>query len=290
MRPLRTRLEEARRRRGVQWDVLERDYLLSWILAGVGQVPVLRDTLVFKGGTALKKCYFGDYRFSEDLDFSGLDGLPRGEALQAAVREAGEAAVRLLDEYAPLELVCERYEEREPHPRGQEAFTLRARLPWHSRPQIRVMIEITVDEPVLWPTEKRQVLHDYEEPLEAALQVYALEETVAEKLRAILQQADMLASRGWSRSRARDYYDLWRVLGTYRERMDFTGFVPLLRQKCAVRGVGFEGPDDFFQGAMLAEVERTWGRSLGLLVPGLPAFETVVEGLRPPVAAMLAPD
>ena len=290
MRPLRTRLEEARRQGGVQWDVLERDYLLSWILAGVGQVPVLRDTLVFKGGTALKKCYFGDYRFSEDLDFSGLDGLPAGDSLEAAVREAGEAAVRLLDEYAPVELACERYVEREPHPREQEAFTLRARLPWQSRPQIRVMIEITVDEPVLWPVQVRRVMHDYEEPLEAALQVYSLEEAVAEKLRAILQQAEMLARRGWSRSRARDYYDLWRVLGTYRDRMDFAGFVPLLREKCAVRGVGFEGPDDFFRSPMLAEVERTWDQSLGLLVPGLPAFETVIEGLRPEVAAILAPE
>ena len=201
-----------------------------------------------------------------------------------------EAAVRLLDEYAPVELACERYVEREPHPRGQQAFTLRARLPWQSRPQILVMIEFIVDEPVLWPVERRRVMHDYEEPLEAALQAYSLEETVAEKLRAILQQADLLASRGWSRSRARDYYDLWRVLSTYRDRMGFTDFVPLLREKCAVRGVGFEGPDDFFQGAMLAEVERTWDQSLGLLVPGLPAFENVVEGLRPAVAAILAPD
>ncbi len=32
-----------------------------------------RDALVFKGGTALKRCYFGDYRFSEDLDFTLAD-------------------------------------------------------------------------------------------------------------------------------------------------------------------------------------------------------------------------
>lgn len=76
MKPLRTRLQEARKRLGLPWEVLERDYLLSWILAGIGQVGSLRETLVFKGGTALKKCYFGgDYRFSEDLDFSGLEGV-----------------------------------------------------------------------------------------------------------------------------------------------------------------------------------------------------------------------
>ena len=74
MRPLRTRLEDVRRRLGIRWEVLERDYLLSWVLAGIDAVPELRRTLVFKGGTALKKCYFGDYRFSEDLDFSGREG------------------------------------------------------------------------------------------------------------------------------------------------------------------------------------------------------------------------
>ncbi len=64
MKPLRLRLEEERKRLGIPWDVLERDYLISWILAGISHIDALRETLVFKGGTALKKCYFGDYRFS----------------------------------------------------------------------------------------------------------------------------------------------------------------------------------------------------------------------------------
>jgi hypothetical protein len=130
VRPLRTRLQEARRDLGLPWEVLERDYLLSWILAGIGQVPALKGSLVFKGGTALKKCYFGEYRFSEDLDFTGLPGAPTGDALFAAVSEACAAAAELIDEYAPVGIECTRYEEREPHPGGQEAFTIRARLPW----------------------------------------------------------------------------------------------------------------------------------------------------------------
>ena len=50
--------------------------------------------LGFKGGTALKRCYFGDYRFSEDLDFTLTapvtpDELKaRLEPIYAAVREA----------------------------------------------------------------------------------------------------------------------------------------------------------------------------------------------------------
>jgi predicted nucleotidyltransferase component of viral defense system len=76
MKPLRNRLQEARRRLGIPWDVLEHDYILSWILLGISQIDVLRDTFAFKGGSALKKCYFGNYRFSQDLDFSGLKNVP----------------------------------------------------------------------------------------------------------------------------------------------------------------------------------------------------------------------
>ena len=287
MRPLRTRLQEARRRLGIPWEALERDYLLSWVLAGISQVPRLRDTLVFKGGTALRKCYFGDYRFSEDLDFSAVTGVPKGEDMERLVREACAVAVRMLDEYAPVEMVCERYTEREPHPGGQEAFTIRARFPWHSRLQSRVMIEVTVDEPVLWPVEKRRVIHEYGEPLDVEIQVYSIQEIVAEKLRALLQQAEMFERRGWSRSRARDYYDLWRVLGAYGDQLDMAGFDSLLREKCFVRGVSFTGPDDFFHDAMLTYVEETWEQWLGPLVPKLPPFGIVIGRLRPAIAALL---
>ena len=287
MRPLRTRLLEARSRLGIPWEVLERDYLLSWVLAGISQVPVLQDTLVFKGGTALRKCYFGDYRFSEDLDFSALEGVPKGEEMERSVREACEVAVRLLDEHAPVEISCQRYTEREPHPGGQEAFAIRARFPWQSRLQTRVMIEVTVDEKVTRSPERRRVIHQYGEPLNVDVQVYSLEEIIAEKLRALLQQAELFERRGWSRSRARDYYDLWRVLGEYGDSLNLDGFDSLLREKCTVRDVSFSRPDDFFHEPMLAYVKETWDQWLGPLVPVLPSFDTVINGLRPQVAELI---
>ena len=53
--------------RRVPEAVLERDYCLSWFLVGLSKTS-LTDILAFKGGTAIKKCYVPDYRFSEDLD------------------------------------------------------------------------------------------------------------------------------------------------------------------------------------------------------------------------------
>ncbi|MCM8794561.1 MAG: nucleotidyl transferase AbiEii/AbiGii toxin family protein [Candidatus Omnitrophica bacterium] len=286
MKPLRNRLLEARKRLGLPWEVLERDYLLSWILAGVIQVDALKESLVFKGGTALKKCYFGDYRFSEDLDFSAVGSFPKWDAMEAAMREACVQAVRLIDPYAPVEIFCERYTERDPHPGGQEAFTVRARLPWQSASHTRIRVEITVDEKVLRPYTRRTVLHEYGEPLQAGILVYSLEEIVAEKLRSILQHAEALKERGWSRSRARDYYDLWRILGTYCDRLELSAFPSFLREKCKVRGVAFTGPDSFFPEALLSGIEDSWDSGLGSLVPRLPPFGKVIGELRPQIASL----
>jgi len=269
------------------WEVLERDYILSWILAGISRHGPLRETLVFKGGTALKKCYFGDYRFSEDLDFSGLAGVPVGGGMETAIDSVCRTATELLDEYAPVRIVWERYTERDPHPAGQEAFTIRAQLPWQRSPQTRALVEIAIDEPILKTPSLRSVIHEYGEPVEADVQVYALEEIIAEKLRAIQQHRRMMEERGWSRSRARDYYDIWRILGTYRDRLDLTDLGRLVKAKCEVRSVDFHEPDDFFEGAMLAYVERTWSQWLGNLVPELPAFTTVIGELRPQIGTIL---
>jgi predicted nucleotidyltransferase component of viral defense system len=149
------------------------------------------------------------------------------------------------------------------------------------------MVEISIDEKLLKPHTCRTILHGYGEPLETSLQVYSLEEIVAEKLRAILQHARALEQRGWVRSRARDYYDLWRILGAYRDRLDFADFPVFLAEKCAVRDVSFSGPESFFPETMLAEVEKTWKQWLGPLVPELPPCKVVIEGLRSQVATLL---
>jgi len=60
---------------GLREDVVEKDYVLGWVLWGIGSDPVLGNGWVFKGGTCLKKCYVETYRFSEDLDFTCCRGL-----------------------------------------------------------------------------------------------------------------------------------------------------------------------------------------------------------------------
>lgn len=70
----RVDIDDRVREWGLRDDVVEKDYVLGWVLWGVGTEPVLSERWIFKGGTCLKKCYIETYRFSEDLDFSVLDG------------------------------------------------------------------------------------------------------------------------------------------------------------------------------------------------------------------------
>ena len=56
-------------RLGVGDRMIEKDYVLSWLLVAIAESKQ-RSGLVFKGGTALKRCYYPEYRFSEDLDFT----------------------------------------------------------------------------------------------------------------------------------------------------------------------------------------------------------------------------
>lgn len=55
---------------GLTPHVVEKDYVLGWMLWGINNHPALAENWIFKGGTCLKKCFFETYRFSEDLDFT----------------------------------------------------------------------------------------------------------------------------------------------------------------------------------------------------------------------------
>ena len=77
--------------------VLEKDYALSYLTAGIGRVGELRSGLVLKGGTALKKAHLASYRFSEDLDYSSRPGKEPVD-VQALIDAAVAETERLLQE------------------------------------------------------------------------------------------------------------------------------------------------------------------------------------------------
>ncbi|HEY5342284.1 MAG TPA: nucleotidyl transferase AbiEii/AbiGii toxin family protein [Solirubrobacteraceae bacterium] len=67
--------------------VIEKDYVLGWVLAAIAAEPALAEHWIFKGGTCLRKCYYETYRFSEDLDFTVIDGGPEDPDVRDPIKE-----------------------------------------------------------------------------------------------------------------------------------------------------------------------------------------------------------
>jgi len=64
---------------GLNANVIEKDYVIGWVLAGIANHPELDVSWVFKGGTRLKKCYFETYCLLLDITLMNLGGCPRIE-------------------------------------------------------------------------------------------------------------------------------------------------------------------------------------------------------------------
>ncbi len=278
---LRARFEESQVRTGAAWDSLEKDYALSWILSAIAHTQRLKNTLIFKGGTSLKKCYFGDYRFSQDLDFSVQEEHPSGEELLYLLHQVCEYATDTLQsrgENAAFQ--CKRYEEKEPHPEQQEAFTIQVRLPWHRTWYTRVMVEVTMREMILMKPLLRPILDDYGESFGESIYVYPLEEIIAEKIRAILQFAKKVHERGWGRSRVRDYYDLWRILQDYENHLD-TRLIPgLVTKKCELKNIVFDSVDSLFSEQLIGIIRKDWQTWLSAVVSAVPERDIVIKDLK----------
>ena len=114
-------LKSVASKQGIRLEVVQKDYALSYLLAGMAQTPGLAEQIVLKGGTALKKLYYPDYRFSEDLDFSTLKRgiIPNGdELLKAAVA----SMTGQLEERGPFEVQLEPLTLRLPSPRWPDGL------------------------------------------------------------------------------------------------------------------------------------------------------------------------
>src|SRR5207302_2329728 len=137
----------------IREDVLERDYCLAWFLRALS-VSELRQVFAFKGGTALKRCYFSDYRFSEDLDFT-----LRQQLAFEDIRAHLERVYAIAHENSGITFVFDR-QDRQTHVNSY-TFYLRYTGPLPAGNDVKV--DITINERLTFPLRDRPILGGYEE-------------------------------------------------------------------------------------------------------------------------------
>jgi len=249
-------------------NMIERDYVLAWLLTELAAHPLLSTALAFKGGTVLRRVHFGEYRFSEDLDFSLTHDVPLDELVKAF-----RQAFRLLEEKSGIRVGLDEKNVTRSVRNDTCYFDYKGPLPATNS----VKVDLTRGETIVFPLERKRVIRTYPEyadlPEDAPpLQVYSFHEIVVEKTLAVTDNA---------RREPRDLYDLWFLLQEGHIEHPEEILVGLNR-KLASR----DGREADVLLPRLEKVEAslrtTWERRLSTQVEVLPAFEEsfrAVKGL-----------
>ncbi len=61
---LKREIEKSSETNGVARSTIDKDWVLGHFIDAIFSVAECKKSLIFKGGTYLRKCYFPDYRFS----------------------------------------------------------------------------------------------------------------------------------------------------------------------------------------------------------------------------------
>lgn len=248
-------IQQKARKVGVRDQQIEKDYILTWILKGVSQHEKLSTSIVFKGGTVLKKIYFSNYRFSEDLDFTLLNNKFSNDLIFSWFKEAfsyiKEEANILLD-------IIDNNE----HEDGGVNFYISYVGPLGGQGNNkRVKVDISRSEKLEFIPVMKAAFLDYTDLDEFSLLCYPLEEVLIEKLRSVMQ-----------RMAARDFYDIWYLLVEHDMDVDF--YLMEFRNKCSSKGLNAV---DFHKklSERLPQYRGRWKSSMSEQIKDLPEFDKV---------------
>ncbi|GHT58976.1 hypothetical protein AGMMS50239_04610 [Bacteroidia bacterium] len=203
----------------------------------------------------LKKIYFEDYRFSEDLDFTLLNNEITNEQIFDWFKQTFEFVKE--EANIPLEII-----DDNEHEDGGINFYISYIGPLGGQgSNKRIKVDISRSEQLVFEPVMQNVFTAYTDLEEHQLLCYPLEEVLVEKMRSIMQ-----------RMQARDFYDLWYLLHIHEMEVDF--YLSELKTKCESKGLKAE---NFLTklNARLPQYKGRWQSSLKEQIKDLPDFEQV---------------
>jgi predicted nucleotidyltransferase component of viral defense system len=260
----RRELQQLRTEWSLDIGVIEKDYVLGWLLAGVAQHGALAETWVFKGGTCLRKCFYETFRFSEDLDFTIISGGP--EEPDQLLEIFSEIGAWLLEESGVQIVLDDKSFRRRQNKRGLPTTEGRIAYsgPNASRGTLpKIKLDLTSDEVLADRPVWRKIGHPYSDGLPARrVLCYSLVELFGEKLRALAE-----------RCRPRDLYDVVHM----HRHPDLIGLTQAVRyvldQKCAHAAIEVPTLEAIQSSPLREEIEAEWANMLAHQLPSpLPPF------------------
>lgn len=241
----------------IQPSVLDKDWLLGHFLNAMFEINGIRKNFVFKGGTCLKKCYFGNYRYSEDLDFTLLDenfiiDKKLFNRIFSIARNTSGANFNLIKIKPQIHNDIPQGYEITIAYWGADHKPNQVILP-PERWQTKIKIDISFSEKIILPPDIKTIIHPYSdvEKITNKVAAYPILEIVAEKIRALMQ-----------RNRPRDIYDLF-FLSQEISLENYALIYNLLYQKALDKDLDCSKIDNFINPIKARKNKRAWVSSLG---------------------------
>ena len=240
---------------GVRPQQIEKDYVITWILWGISQNTLLKENLIFKGGTCLKKVHIPDYRFSEDMDFTLKNDVVSDEEIYKHFDELfglifRETRMRLSISEASKEIHVAN---------GSIKCYVDYVGPLGGNGD-HVKLDITRGEQLEFEPAMSTVIQGYSDiEGEYSIQSYCLEEVVIEKMAALM-----------GRTEPRDLYDFNYL--TSIEQIDLQDIYYEFERKAAHKGLM---PSGFVAKVLSKEaiLHRFWDERLQHQIKDLPKFK-----------------
>ena len=257
-------ISELARELSLDLHVVEKDYVLGWLLAGIAANPELSESWVFKGGTCLKKCYFETYRFSEDLDFTVTNETQLDEEyLLQEFRQMAEWIYEQSGIEIPGEQIRFRLSVFEGG-RYAEGRVYYVGPLMQKRNLARIKFDLTSKEKLVLLPQKRVVHHPYSDCPDEGIHVlsYCFEEVFAEKMRALAE-----------RERPRDLYDVVHLYRHDEIRPDSSVVLKTLQDKCAFKGIPVPSVVSLLREDAKIKLASEWVDMLAHQLPVLPDLE-----------------
>jgi len=237
---------------------IEKDYVLSWLLFALSKNKNLYNSLVFKGGTVLKKAYFEDYRFSEDLDFTLNDETLSNEQ----ILQEFNSLFYFIKEEANIDMRIDP-KKWAIHESGSPQFYIDYVASLQGSMGSRdLKIDITRGEILETEIETKTIFRNYSDLEENfQLQCYSLAEVLIEKMTALM-----------GRTEPRDLYDFWYL--TEVERIKTDDYLFEFQNKAQHKK---QDPKKFTEKVLGKETafKRDWEKKLASQIHDLPKYEVV---------------
>jgi uncharacterized protein len=253
----RSELQRLANREKIGLGVLEKDYILTEVLKSLSQTASLSDLLVFKGGTALRKVYFAEWRYSEDLDFTAKHDIEKDE-----LRSFLEEWYSHVEQVSQIRLTTKMLHKPNGYARVRTQFIGPLAYPG------MIFMDLSFDEPLYLEPERMPVLsHPFSSEGHVVL-AYRLEEILAEKIRSLIE-----------RGKSRDYYDVWRLLKEKTSLVNSKLLSEVLTAKVRHKNLEVSNISDFLP-KDTATLKRYWASELESQINHLPSLDAVLSELQ----------